>query len=234
MSQLPDLSNPKSIASYIDHTLLKPDINKMQIRQLCEEALENQFYAVCVNSWLITACREVLRNTKVQIAAVVGFPLGACESSTKSYESSRAFNLGAHEVDMVINVGAIKSGEASIAEREIREVVRTGEGRIVKVILETSLLTDDEKKLVCELATNAGAHFVKTSTGFGGGGATVEDIKLMKAAVNSRVRIKASGGIRTYETAKSMIEAGATRLGTSSGINIIKNIGSDNSSDKNY
>lgn len=224
MNELPDLTNPKSLASYIDHTLLKPDVSKHQIRKLCEEALENHFYAVCVNSWLITACREVLRNTKVQIAAVVGFPLGACESSTKSYESNRAFNLGAHEVDMVINVGAIKSGEHSLVEREIREVVRTGEGRIVKVILETSLLTNEEKKLVCDLATNAGAHFVKTSTGFNGGGATIDDILLMKLAVNSRVRIKASGGIRTYEVAKSMIEAGATRLGTSSGVEIVKNL----------
>lgn len=233
MNDLLDLSNPKSIASYIDHTLLKPDASKHQIRKLCEEALENHFYSVCVNSWLITACREVLKNTKVQIVSTVGFPLGACESSTKSYESNRAFNLGAHEVDMVINIGAIKSGEHSLIEREIREVVRTGEGRIVKVILETSLLTNDEKRIVCELATNAGAHFVKTSTGFSGGGATVEDIHLMKSAVNSRVRIKASGGIKTYEVAKAMIEAGATRLGTSSGVNIVKNITLENS-DKSY
>lgn len=229
MNQPLEISTAKQIAPYIDHTLLKADVTKHQIRKLCEEALENHFFAVCVNTWLITACREMLRNTKVQIAAVVGFPLGACEESTKSYEATRAFNLGAHEVDMVINVGALKSGEHSLVEREIREVVRSGEGRIVKVILETNLLTNEEKTLACQLATNAGAHFVKTSTGFGGGGATLEDVLLMKSAINSRLKIKASGGIKSFETAKAMIEAGASRIGTSSGVEIIKNITSQKS-----
>lgn len=212
---------PKNIATYIDHTLLKPEATKKDIRVLCEEAVANQFYAVCVNSAMLSTCREILRNTKVKIASVVGFPLGACESSVKSYETTRAFNLGANEVDMVLNIGALKAGEFDYVEKEIISVVRAAEGNIVKVILETSLLTLEEKTKACELSLAAGAHFVKTSTGFGGGGATLEDVLLMKKIVGTKAAVKASGGIKNYEQAMAFIEAGATRLGTSSGVQLI-------------
>ncbi|MBC7465468.1 MAG: deoxyribose-phosphate aldolase [Bdellovibrio sp.] len=212
---------PKSIASFIDHTLLKPEATKKDIRVLCEEAVAHQFYAVCVNSAMLSTCREILKNTKVKIASVVGFPLGACESSVKSYETTRAFNLGANEVDMVLNIGALKGGDFDYVEKEITEVVRAAEGNIVKVILETSLLTQDEKMKACEISLAAGAHFVKTSTGFGGGGATVEDILLMKKIVGTKAAVKASGGIKNYEQALALIEAGATRLGTSSGVLLV-------------
>lgn len=212
---------PKSIASFIDHTLLKPEATKKDIRVLCEEAVANQFYAVCVNSAMLSTCREILKNTKVKIAGVVGFPLGACETSVKSYETTRAFNLGASEVDMVLNIGALKGGDFDYVEKEITDVVRAAEGNIVKVILETSLLTQDEKIKACELSLAAGAHFVKTSTGFGGGGATVEDILLMKKIVGTKAAVKASGGIKNFEQAMALIEAGATRLGTSSGVLLV-------------
>jgi deoxyribose-phosphate aldolase len=214
----------KNLAAYIDHTLLKPETTKLQVRKLCEEALEHHFYAVCVNSGLVSTCREVLRSSKVLIASVVGFPLGANDSATKAFETNRAINLGASEIDMVLNIGALKAAEFSFVERDIFDVVRAAEGKIVKVILETSLLTDDEKKKACELSVKAGAHFVKTSTGFGGGGATVEDILLMKSVVGQQAKIKASGGIRDLETAKKMIAAGAVRLGTSSGVALVKGL----------
>ncbi len=225
-----DPDKPLTLAAYIDHTLLKPEATKKNILKLCEEALENHFYAVCVNSWMIPTCREILKTTKIQIASVVGFPLGASETSVKSFETTRAFNIGAHEVDMVINVGAIKAQEYNYVEKEILTIVRAAEGKIVKVILETSLLNDEEKKKACELSLNAGAHFVKTSTGFGTAGATVGDVKLMKAQVGIKAQVKASGGIRDFETAAQMIAAGATRLGTSSGVLLVKgkNAGSGN------
>ncbi len=212
----------KNLASYIDHTLLKPEVTKQQIRKLCEEALEHHFFAVCVNSGMISTCREVLRSSKVQIASVVGFPLGANDSATKAFETNRAINLGATEIDMVLNIGALKANEYSFVERDIFDVVRSAEGKIVKVILETALLTEEEKKKACEISVKAGAHFVKTSTGFGGGGATVADIELMKSVVGVSAKIKASGGIRDFETAKKLIQAGASRLGTSSGIALIR------------
>ncbi len=217
-----DPENSQSLAAFIDHTLLKPDSTKQTIRKLCEEALEHRFFAVCVNSWMIPTCREILKTTKIQIASVVGFPLGACETSVKSYETTRAFNIGADEVDMVINVGALKAQEHSYIEKEILAVVRAAEGKIVKVIIETSLLSENEKQKACELALSSGAQFVKTSTGFGGGGANVADVKLMKAVVGTRAQVKASGGIRDFQTAADLIAAGATRLGTSSGVLLIK------------
>lgn len=217
-----DFDNPKTLAPYIDHTLLKADATKSDIRKLCEEAIENHFFAVCVNSWLIPTCREILKNTKIQIASVVGFPLGAMESSAKTFEATRAFNLGAHEVDMVLNIGALKAADYNYVEKEIQEIVRAGEGRVVKVILETSLLTEEEKIKACEISAFAGAHFVKTSTGFSTAGATVSDVVLMKKTVGSKAAVKASGGIRDLETARQMIQAGATRLGTSSGVLLVK------------
>lgn len=226
-----DINKPQSLAPYIDHTLLKAEASKHQVRVLCDEALEHHFFSVCINPWMITTAREVLRTTKVNICTVVGFPLGATESSVKSFEAGRALNLGAHEIDMVLNIGALKAQEYSYVEKEILSVVRAAEGRLVKVIFETCLLTDEEKKKACELSLNAGAHFVKTSTGFSTGGATVADVTLMKAAVGSRAQVKASGGIRDLQTAAQMIAAGATRLGTSSGVLLVK--GQDASS-RNY
>lgn len=225
-----DPDKPLTLAPYIDHTLLKPEAVKQDIMKLCEEALENHFYAVCVNSWMIPTCREILKTTKIQIASVVGFPLGASETSVKSFETTRAFNIGAHEVDMVINVGALKAKEYNYVEKEIQTIVRAAEGKTVKVIFETSLLNEEEKKKACELSVNAGAHFLKTSTGFGTAGATVEDVKLMKAMVQAKAQVKASGGIRDFEKAAQMIAAGATRLGTSSGVLLVKgkNAGSGN------
>lgn len=217
-----DFSKPQSIATYIDHTLLKPEATKHQVRVLCEEALTHHFFSVCVNPWMITTCREVLKSSKVNICSVVGFPLGTTESSVKAFETGRALNLGAHEVDMVLNIGALKAQEYSYVEKEIQAVVRAAEGKTVKVIFETCLLTDEEKKKACEISVLAGAHFVKTSTGFSTGGATVEDVLLMKNAVNGKAQVKASGGIRDLATAAKMIEAGATRLGTSSGVLLVK------------
>lgn len=226
-----DILRPQSLAPYIDHTLLKAEATKSQVRLLCEEALEYHFFSVCVNSWMITTCRELLKTTKVNICSVVGFPLGTSESSVKAFETGRALNLGAHEVDMVLNIGALKAQEYAYVEKEIQSVVRAAEGKVVKVIFETCLLTDDEKKKACELSVNAGAHFVKTSTGFSTGGATLPDVRLMKAAVGARAQVKASGGIRDLQTAAQMIEAGATRLGTSSGVLLVKG---QNAADRNY
>jgi deoxyribose-phosphate aldolase len=226
-----DINRPQSLSAYIDHTLLKAEASKHQVRVLCDEALDCHFFSVCINPWMITTAREVLRTTNVNICSVVGFPLGATESSVKSFETGRAFNLGAHEVDMVLNIGALKAQEYSYVEKEILSVVRAAEGNLVKVIFETCLLTDEEKKKACELSLNAGAHFVKTSTGFSTGGATVADVKLMKSIVKQRAQVKASGGIRDLQTAAQMIEAGATRLGTSSGVLLVK--GQDASS-RNY
>lgn len=231
MAQILDSSKPQTLAAFIDHTLLKPEATKQNIRKLCEEALENHFYAVCVNSWMLNTCHDILKNTKINVASVVGFPLGSVESSVKNFETSRAINLGADEIDMVLNVGALKAQDYSYVEKEISSVVRAAEGRIVKVIFETCLLNDEEKRKACELSLTAGAHFVKTSTGFSTGGATLNDIKLLKAAVGTKAQVKASGGIRDFQTAVQMIEAGATRLGTSSGVSLVK--GQDASS-RNY
>jgi len=226
----------KNLASYIDHTLLKPEATKQQVRKICEEALDYHFFAVCVNSGMISTCREILRSSKVQIASVVGFPLGASDSASKAFEANRAVNLGATEIDMVLNIGALKAGEFNFVERDIFDVVRAAEGKIVKVILETCFLTDDEKRKACEISMKAGAHFVKTSTGFGTltngvstmgamtNGATVEDIQLMKSVVGSSLKIKASGGIRDFKTAKNLILAGAVRLGTSSGVALVRGL----------
>ena len=196
---------PKDLASYIDHTLLKPEATKQQIRKLCEEALTYHFYAVCVNSFHVATCTEILRNTKVKIACVVGFPLGANEASVKSYEATRAITLGAHEIDMVLNIGALKAKDYSFVEKEILEIVRVAKGNPVKVILETSLLTAEEKIKACEISMQAGAHFVKTSTGFNGGSALVEDVQLMKNTVREKALVKASGGIKNFQSAVALI-----------------------------
>ncbi|MFN3695961.1 MAG: deoxyribose-phosphate aldolase [Pseudobdellovibrio sp.] len=217
-------SNLLDVATYIDHTLLKPEATKQQIYKLCEEALSHNFFAVCVNSSMIGPCKEVLKSSQIKIASVVGFPLGVCETSTKAFETTRAMSLGAHEIDMVIHLGAVKAQDWNYIEKDIKDVVLAANGHIVKVILETHMLNQDEIKKCCELSVLAGAHFVKTSTGFTGGGATKDDVALMKSIVGGKAQVKASGGIRDYQTALDMINAGATRLGTSSGVSIVNNI----------
>jgi deoxyribose-phosphate aldolase len=204
---------------YIDHTLLKADSSLPAVHKLCREAAQFGFYSVCVNGFWVPFCREELAGTSVQISAVVGFPLGANASVVKAFEAARAAEQGASDIDMVLAVGLLLEGNRAAVQADIREVVKAVEGQsIVKVILETGFLNDAQKREACELAEQAGAHFVKTSTGFGPGGATVDDIRLMRAAVSPRVQVKASGGVRDWATALAMIEAGATRLGTSSGV----------------
>ncbi|CAM3886099.1 deoxyribose-phosphate aldolase [Geobacillus sp. FSL K6-0789] len=211
-----------NIANMIDHTLLKPEATEEQIVQLCAEAKQYGFASVCVNpSWVKTAARE-LSGTDVRVCTVIGFPLGATTPETKAFETKNAIENGAREVDMVINLGALKSGADDWVERDIRAVVEAAAGKaLVKVIIETALLTDDEKVRACQLAVKAGADYVKTSTGFSGGGATVEDVALMRKTVGDNVGVKASGGVRDRKTAEAMIEAGATRIGTSSGVAIV-------------
>lgn len=212
----------QNLAKMIDHTQLKPDTQKDKITQICKEAKEQNFASVCVNPHWVSYCAELLEGTDVKVCTVIGFPLGATTKETKAFETKQAIEKGATEVDMVINIGELKSGNKQFVQQDIEAVVREAEGKaIVKVIIETSLLTEDEKVAACELAKAAGADFVKTSTGFSGGGATVEDISLMRKTVGPEMGVKASGGVRDYEGAKAMIEAGATRIGASSGIAIV-------------
>ncbi|MEA2078174.1 MAG: deoxyribose-phosphate aldolase [Candidatus Marinimicrobia bacterium] len=210
------------LSKYIDHTLLKPQATNADLEKLCKEAIENEFAAVCVNPCNVVYCAGLLAGTKVKLASVVGFPLGASIPSIKSAETLMAVEDGANEIDMVINIGALKNGNKVLVEADIKAVVSSAEGNTVKVIIETCLLKDEEKVIACELSKSAGAHFVKTSTGFSSGGATVDDVKLMKTAVGDALEVKASGGVRSYEDAMAMIEAGATRIGTSSGIAILQ------------
>ncbi len=210
------------IAQYIDHTLLKPDATPDQIDLLCEEAIQYGFASVCVNSCYIGRVAENLNGSGVMPCVVVGFPLGACTSAVKAFEAAEAATLGAEEVDMVINVGAAKTGDWDFVERDIEAVVQAVKGKAsVKVIIETCLLSDVEKVQACLAAKRAGAAFVKTSTGFSTGGATLEDVRLMRSTVGPEMGVKASGGIRNYHTALNMIEAGATRLGTSAGVRLV-------------
>ena len=208
-----------NLASYIDHTLLKPIATKADILKLCEEAKQYHFASVCVNPCWVSLCAEVLKGSGVNVCTVIGFPLGANTSEIKAAEAALAIKQGATEVDMVINIGALKEGNTDYVYQDILAVRKASEGKILKVIIETSYLTDEEKKTVCKLAAKAGADFVKTSTGFSNAGATAEDVKLMKGA--SGIKVKASGGVRTKEDALKMIEAGASRLGASAGIKIV-------------
>lgn len=212
-----------NIASKIDHTLLKADAHKDSIVKLCEEAMEYEFATVCINPYYVSLCSKLLKNSNVKVATVIGFPLGANTSQVKAFETKDAIKNGAREIDMVINIGALKNKEYDRVLEDIEEVVKAAkDGAIVKVIIETALLTDEEKIKACELSKKAGADYVKTSTGFSTAGATISDVKLMKSVVGQDMGVKASGGIRDFETAKAMIEAGANRLGTSSGIKIIE------------
>ncbi len=214
-----------SILSMIDHTLLKADATRMMIENLCQEAIKYNFGQICVNPYHVPYCRELLKNSDVKIATVVGFPLGANTKELKALEAEDAIKNGAHEIDMVINIGALKDKDYDAVRNDIIAVVMASHPKaIVKVIIETCLLTEDEKEKACQLSMEAGADFVKTSTGFSTSGATVEDIRLMKRIVGDKLGIKASGGVRDLKSAKEMIEAGATRLGTSSGVKIAEEL----------
>ena len=211
----------KTIAAMIDHTLLKSEATPAQIEKLCAEAAEYHFASVCVNPVYIPLAARLLKGTGVKVCCVVGFPLGAIAPEQKAAEAASCAAMGAEELDMVIHVGAAKAGDWALVQRDIEGVVKAAAGHTVKVIIETCLLTDEEKVKACEAAKAAGAHFVKTSTGFSTGGATTHDIALMRKTVGPEMGVKASGGIRDYETAMAMIEAGANRIGASAGIAIV-------------
>jgi deoxyribose-phosphate aldolase len=221
----------KAVASSIDHTLLKPEAARDQIIRLCDEAASLRFAAVCVNPWWIGLAASILRGTSVKVATTIGFPLGATHTTVKRFEAEEAIRLGAHELDMVMNIGALKSGDRQSVQNDIAavaEVAHTG-GAILKVILEAPLLTLEEKILSCELSLASKADFVKTATGFFGG-ATTDDVSLMRGVVGDRAGVKASGGIRTAAAAQAMLEAGANRLGTSSGVAIVRELGASEES----
>lgn len=211
----------KTIASMIDHTLLKPEATPAQVEKLCAEAAEYHFASVCINPVYIPLAARLLDGTGVKVCCVVGFPLGAIAPEQKAAEAASCAAMGAEELDMVIHVGAAKAGDWALVQRDIAGVVKAAAGRTVKVIIETCLLTDEEKVKACEAAKAAGADFVKTSTGFSTGGATTHDIALMRKTVGPEMGVKASGGIRDYATAMAMIEAGANRIGASAGIEIV-------------
>lgn len=218
----------ENIAKMIDHTLLKPEATKQQIEALCEEAREYNFASVCVNPTWVSFSAEKLKGSDVKVCTVIGFPLGATTPETKAFETKNAIENGAEEIDMVINIGALKSGDYDLVEKDILAVTNAAKGKaLTKVIIETCLLTDDEKVRACEIAVKAGADFVKTSTGFSTGGATPQDIALMRKTVGPEIGVKASGGVRSPEDAQSMIKAGATRIGASSGVKIVQGLTSD-------
>ncbi|WP_042345812.1 deoxyribose-phosphate aldolase [Bacillus massiliigorillae] len=213
------------IAGMIDHTVLKADTTEKQIVTLCEEAREYKFASVCVNPTWVKKCAELLQGSGVDVCTVIGFPLGANTSEVKAFETTQAIKDGATEVDMVINIGALKDGNNELVERDIKAVVDAAKGKaLTKVIIESCLLTDEEKVRACELAVKAGTDYVKTSTGFSTGGATKEDIALMRKTVGPDIGVKASGGVRNTEDAETMIAAGATRIGASAGVSIIKGL----------
>ncbi|WP_216774473.1 deoxyribose-phosphate aldolase [Metabacillus halosaccharovorans] len=211
------------IANMIDHTALKADTTRDVIEKLCQEATEYQFASVCVNPTWVETASQLLKNSEVKVCTVIGFPLGANTPETKAFETKDAIEKGATEVDMVINIGALKDKNDDLILKDIKAVVDAANGKaLTKVIIETSLLTEEEKVRACELSVKAGADFVKTSTGFSTGGATVEDISLMRKTVGPTIGVKASGGVRDTEGAEALINAGATRIGASSGVAIIK------------
>ena len=207
---------------YIDHTLLKADATKEQITKLCNEAKEHNFASVCVNTCYVPLCKELLKDSDVKVCCVVGFPLGAMDSASKAFEAKTAVSNGAGEVDMVINIGALKDKDYDYVTKDIEAVVNAAKPSIVKVIIETCLLTDEEKVEACKCAMKANAEFVKTSTGFSTSGATLQDVALMRKTVGTVCKVKAAGGIRSYEDAIKMIDAGADRLGCSAGIKIVE------------
>lgn len=209
------------VARYIDHTLLRPDVDREAIQKLCDEARKHNFFSVCVNSTNVRLAASFLSGSSVKVCAVVGFPLGAGTPASKAFEAREAVRCGADEIDMVLNIGALKSRDYALVTEDIERVVKSVPGKLVKVILETGMLTQNEKIVACGLAKVAQAHYVKTSTGFGPGGATAEDIALMREVVGKDMGVKASGGVRTYEDAAAMLRAGASRLGCSSSVAIV-------------
>jgi len=213
-----------SLAGMIDHTLLKPDATSDKIAQLCFEARKYHFASVCVNPTHVKLCADLLKGSDVAVCTVIGFPLGATSTEVKAFETRNALDNGATEIDMVLNIGALKAGETDLVAKDIRGVVEVAHAAnaLVKVIIETALLTDEEKVVACLFAKEAGADYVKTSTGFSGGGATVHDIALMRRTVGPGLGVKASGGIHTHEEAEALVAAGATRIGASAGVKIIK------------
>ena len=213
-----------NVNKLIDHTLLKADATRDQIEKLCAEAKKYVFASVCVNPTWVKYSAELLAGTEVKVCTVIGFPLGASTSAVKAFETKDAIANGATEIDMVINIGALKNGEYDVVRDDIKAVVDAANGTLVKVIIETCLLTDEEKVKACELSVEAGADFVKTSTGFSTGGATAEDIALMRKTVGPDLGVKASGGVRNLEDMKKMIENGATRIGASSGVAIMEGL----------
>lgn len=213
----------QELANKIDHTALKPDTTKTQITELCQEAKTHHFYSVCVNPIWVKEASSILKGTDVAVCTVIGFPLGASTSEVKAFETKNAIDNGATEVDMVINVGALKDADYDFVQADIQAVVEAAKDRaLVKVIIETCLLTDEEKVTACKLAKAAGANYVKTSTGFSTGGATVHDIRLMRETVGTNVGVKASGGVRDQETAVAMVKAGASRIGASASVAIVQ------------
>lgn len=211
-----------NLAKYIDHTLLKPQASRADILTLCKEARQYGFCSVCVNPYWVAYCKEQLAGSDVKVCTVIGFPLGATPTEVKVFEAKKALTDGADELDMVVNLGAVKSADWDYVLSDIKAVRAAGEHFTLKVIIETSVLTDQEKVKVCQLADQAGADFVKTSTGFTGGGATAADVALMKKSVRSQVQVKASGGVRTREDCDAMLAAGATRIGASAGVKIVE------------
>lgn len=221
-----DEITPEKLGVYIDHTLLKPDSQPKAIEAVCDEAQQHKLFGVCVNSSFLPIVVSRLKETLVTPVAVIGFPLGAAASASKAFEAEWCVEQGAQEVDMVIHLGWLKSGAHEKVRQDIRDVVTASGNALVKVIIETALLNDEEKKLACALAVQGGAKFVKTCTGFSGGGATVEDIRLMRSVVGPNIGVKASGGVKTFSQAAELIRAGATRIGTSNGVQLVtgKNI----------
>lgn len=207
--------------SYIEHTLLKPTATPSEIRKLCAEAVQHQFFGVCVNGYYTATAKKALENSSVKVVSVIGFPLGAASLNSKVFEAEDSIKNGADEIDMVLNLGMLKSGNLKYVEEEISAIKTAIGNKILKVIIETCFLTDEEKQLACKAAIKANADFVKTSTGFGHGGATLEDVALMKEIVGKKIQIKASGGIKDRKTAEKYISLGASRLGTSSGVALV-------------
>lgn len=216
--------NNTKLASFIDHTVLKPETGINKIKQICEEALKYEFASVCINPCNVKVASDLLKGSNVKVCTVIGFPLGANTTAVKVFETEDAINNGADEIDMVINVGRLKDKDYEYVKRDIEEVVKAAKGKaLTKVIIENCLLTEEEKIMACKLSKEVGADFVKTSTGFSTGGATPEDVKLMRETVGTTMGVKASGGVRTYEDAMTMIEAGASRVGASASVQICEN-----------
>ncbi|MHA1284764.1 MAG: deoxyribose-phosphate aldolase [Promethearchaeota archaeon] len=214
--------NIEDLARIIDHTNLKPDATEEDIKKLCNEAIKYKFGAVCVNPSYVELAAKILKDKDVKVCTVIGFPLGATISEVKAFEAQKSIELGASEIDMVINIGALKSGNYDLVKNDIKAVIESSKNALTKVILETCYLTEDEIKKACIIAKDSGANFVKTSTGFGSAGATIEHVRLMRSIVGNDMGVKASGGIRTYEFAEKLIIAGASRIGASSSIAIIE------------